>query len=232
MRSPAPLWEISGIKKNVAAKMLHQRAGLLLFVLLFSPTADAQTPASNVEILQTLFGQIAARVDSMVAATGERNLVLAPRAVEAQSPERMLYTSLTQTLAQGARKLFTASDSSDDPQGAKLVVQNKIVVWEIAYRKMRRPGWFRRAPIERTIKVAVDFDLRETHSRRIYFQGVLAVAHRDTLSNMSNQIENQTLPFTLGTWRNTEKRAAWLEPTLLTAATGAIVYAFYSLRSQ
>lgn len=212
--------------------MLHQRVELLLFVLLFSPTAGAQTPASNVEILQTLFGQIAARVDSMVTTAGEHKLVLAPRAVEVQSPERLFYTALTQTLAQDARELFTASDSSDELPGAMLLVQNKIVLLEIAYRKMRRPGWFRRAPIERTIKVAVDFDLRETHSRRISFQGVLAVAHCDTLSNISNQIENQALPFTLGTWRKTEKRAAWLEPTLLTAATGAIVYAFYSLRSQ
>ena len=208
------------------------RAGVLLLVLLFSPRAGAQTAASNVEILQTLFGQIAARVDSMVATTGASHLVLAPHAVEAQAPARMLYTSLTQTLAQGARKLFAASDSSDDLQGARLVVQDRIVILEIAYRKMQRPGWLRRAPIERAIKVAVDFDLRETDSRRIYFQGVLAVAHCDTLSNIGNQIENQALPFTLGTWRKTDKRAAWLEPTLLTAATGAIVYAFYSLRSQ
>lgn len=110
LRSPAFLRDVLRTKKIAAAKMLHQRAELLLFVLLFSPTAGAQTPASNVEILQTLFGQIAARVDSMVTTAGEHKLVLAPRAVEVQSPERLFYTALTQTLAQDARELFTDSD--------------------------------------------------------------------------------------------------------------------------
>jgi hypothetical protein len=205
---------------------------ILLQALAFAHEARAQTNASNLESLQMLLAKIAAAADSMIDKTGAMAVHLEPRAVAAQSPERLLYTSLVQAVAHDARRLFAPGDSSGEQKREGLFVKSKIVTCEIIYRKLRRPGWFRPRPIERTIKVAVDFDLHDAQTRRIYFQGVLAATQSDTLKGNVNQLEDPALPFTLGAWQKNENRAAWLEPALLTAATGAIVYAFYSLRSQ
>jgi len=214
-------------QRNVLAAFL-----ILALLLVYSPEAGAQTETSNWDALQALFAQIAVRLDSIIAATGAQNLVLEHRAVEVQSPERLLYTSLVQAFAHNSRNLFAPSDSSEEKKSEGFAVHCKIDALEISYRKLPKPGWFRRAPAQRTVKVAVDFDLRETQTRRIYFQGVLTAICSDTLKSNVSQLENSALPFTRGAWQKNENRAAWLEPALLTAATGAIVYAFYSLRSQ
>ncbi len=212
------------------------RAPLAIFLItllaLFLPEADAQTSASNLEVLQTLFEQIATRVDSLVASTHAEKVWLNPSAVEPPTPQRLLYTTLVQKLEREARSLFALTDTSTAENQDGIVIRNRITALEISYRQLRRPGWLRRAPSMRTISVAVDFDVRETQTQRIHFQGLLTAVRRDTLRGEVSQWETSSLPFTVGVRQKTEKQVSWLEPALLTAATGAIVYAFYSLRSQ
>lgn len=198
----------------------------------YLPETGAQTSASNLEVMQTLFARVATRVDSLVTATNAEKIWLNPSAVEPPSPQRLLYTSLAQRLKREARVLLALADSSAGEEKEGIVVKNSIATLAVSYRKLKRSSWFRRALTERTINVAVDFDLREARTQRIHFQGMLTAVQVDTLSGKVNQWENPRLPFTLGAWQQTEKSTSWLEPALLTAATGAIVYAFYSLRSQ
>ncbi len=215
--------------------MTTVRTFVLLFILLrvlaFAQPTCAQTSASNLETLQRLLVKISARADSIIDRAGAQMLTLEHRSLETQSPERMLYTSLVETFAQKSRRVYTHSDTNRQ-KIAGVAVQFKIVACEVHYRKLRRPGWFRRAPVQRTTKVAVDFDVRNVQSSQSHFQGVLEEGRADTLKVSTEKLEAPALPFTAGVWQSDENGRSWLEPALLTVATGAIVYAFYSLRSQ
>ncbi|NUO80337.1 hypothetical protein HUU05_09700 [candidate division KSB1 bacterium] len=208
---------------------------VLLFILIaalsFAHAACAQTSASNVETLQRLFVKIAVRTDSIIARAGAQMLTLEHRSLETQSPERMLYTSLVETFTQKSRRVYTQSDTNRQ-NIAGVAVQFKIVACEVHYRKLSKPGWFRRAPVQRKTKIAVDLDLRDVQSSQSHFQGVLEAGRVDTLNVSTEQLEVPALSFTAGVWQANENGRSWLEPALLTVATGAIVYAFYSLRSQ
>ncbi len=172
------------------------------------------------------------RADSILTQTEVQAVALHHQALTAFLPERWLYTNLVEACAQKSRVMFALADSSAEPTRDRVTVQYKITALELHYRKLRKPGWFRPGPVQRTARIVVDFDLRATQTQRIYFQGALEETSRDTLQNGVEQLENSAMPFTIGVWQQNDNRRAWLEPVLLTAATGAIVYAFYSLRSQ
>lgn len=203
----------------------------ILFLLLLNGVQAVGAQTSSLETLQTLFNRLATRADSIIGATRVNALVLQHQSLEAQSPQRLLYASLVQTCSRNGRELFAEQDSSTERNNA-LAVRYQISALEVRYRKLSKPSWFRRARVERTVRVVTDFDLRETPASRIFFQGPLEEACVDTLRGNVERLENAELPFTRGTWQSSESRRSWLEPALLTAATGAMVYAFYSLRSQ
>lgn len=203
----------------------------IIFLLLLGGMQAAGAQTSNEETLQTLFNRLAVRADSIIGASRVNALVLKHQSLETPAPQRRLYASLVQICSRNGRVLFAEQDSSTEGNNA-LAVQYQISALEIRYRKLAKPSWFRGARIERTVRVVTDFDLRESFSRRIFFQGELKEAFVDTLKGKVEKLENAELPFTLGAWQTKESRRSWLEPALLTAATGAMVYAFYSLRSQ
>lgn len=205
---------------------------IMVVPLVFGATAAAQTPASNFEVLQKLCDQIALRADSIVGQSEVQALTLAYQAGNTQTPERLLSASMVAAFSQKSRLVFAHSDTAMFQNGASVVVGFRIIGCEVRYRKLPRPGWFRRAPIQREARVTADFDVYDIRSKRIYFQGWLAASRGDTLKTKVDKLETPTLPFTVGVWQTTENRRSWLEPVLLTAATGAIIYAFYSLRSQ
>jgi len=212
---------------------VHKTVLILVLIRLFAcaQEARAQTNASNLETLQRLFAIIALRADSIIDKTGATVVYLEHRSLEAQSPERMLYTSLVEAFARKSRLVYARSDTGLK-KNEGIAAQFKIIAFELRYRKLPKPGWFRRSPLRREARVAVDFDVRDMQSSRSHFQGALEEKHDDTLKVSVEKLETPSLPFTAGVWQANENRRSWLEPALLTAATGAIIYAFYSLRSQ
>lgn len=202
----------------------------IVFLLLCGPAAAQPT---NFEVLRALCRQIALRADSVLNRKAEFDVILAHHAaVEEQTLDRMLSASLFETFSQSARQVFTGTDSSTVRARARVTVKFKIMASELNYKKLAKAGWLRKAPTRRTARVIADFDVYEAQAGRIYFQGPLAASSSDTLQVEANKLETPSLPYTAGVWQTVENRRSWLEPVLLTAATGAIIYAFYSLRSQ
>lgn len=212
-------------------KRARALCGLVIMGLTFGERAAAQP--SNYEVLQGLCRSIALQADSILGRSSIQSVVLARRAdAETQTPERLLSSSLFEIFTQSSRLVFVLDDTSADQDRVSLALKFKITAWEVNYRKLAKSGWFRKAPVQRAVRVIADFDIYDTQTGRIYFQGPLAESRTDTLKMDINKLESSSLSYTAGVWQSAENRRSWLEPVLLTAATGAIVYAFYSLRSQ
>ncbi len=196
--------------------------------LIIAP-AGAQDLENNRQFTEKLFHQIAQRAVRPLDSLPHAPVAIAHRSVAQETIDRLLYRKLIEVLQnEKARKVFA---SAETPASA-VRLDYKIAAFELTYRKLPA-GWFRSAKIRREASARVDFDFQLPGSGAVFFQGVIAGTQADTLrAAQVARSETPELPFTVGKWEEQSGRRKVWEPMLLAAATGAIVYAFYSLRSH
>ncbi len=194
--------------------------------------AMAQTApdvASNQQRVEEVFHQIARRAVVWLDKSEDFSVLVAHRSLEQQGAERLLYQELIEVLQrENARTVLTHADTL-----AQVTLMNfKIVELGLTYRKLPA-GWFRSGKIRREAKAVVDFDIRHARTGAVYFQGTVSEARADTLlSSQLKELETPGFEFTAATWEEENRGHKLWEPVLLAAATGAVIYAFYSLRSH
>jgi hypothetical protein len=208
-------------------------SGARVFALILGASlAMAQTApdvANNQQRMEEVFHHIARRAATWLDKTEDSPVVVAHRSLEQRGAERLLYQALIEVLQEEpARTVFAHADTL-----AQVTLMNfKIVEVGLTYRKLPA-GWFRSGKIRREAKAVVDFDIRHARTGAVYFQGHVSEARADTLSSSQLQkLETPEFEFTTGTWEEENHGHKFWEPVLLAAATGAVIYAFYSLRSH
>lgn len=193
--------------------------------------ANAQTPASNLQLLQEAFRTCAAQAVAAFPAADSMAAVARSHAGE-NSPERLLHNAAVEILQ--SKKGLSVFDETNVLKG--VAVRYKLLQCDLTYAKLPGGwlGWLRRARAERAVHVSVDFDIHQQETGRIYWQGIVTETSKDTIqASEIASLENPAMPFTAGRWlQRDDGQRRWVEPVILAAATGAVIYAFYTLRSQ
>lgn len=167
-----------------------------------------------------------------LAAAADSLILIARVPAGEESPGRLLYNALTEKLRRQNRQgVFDREAVSREG----IVVNYAVLQSQLTYRHLPGGwlGWLHAARVQRTAEVAADFDLHHAATGEIYFQGLVQIVHRDTIqAGQIAELQNPAVPMTIGHWVAPVRSHRWLEAAVLAAATGAIVYAFYALRSH
>jgi len=139
-----------------------------------------------------------------------------------------------------SRLVTILNDTHDAPIFAEPIDTLKMtaLTWqlsrcEIVYRPLSRRRFWQRARWQRTANVMIEISARETSTRQVQFQKIFTESAADTVAEkFLSRLEDQNLSFTVGRRERDDKESRWLEPVLITSATGIVVYLFYSLRSR
>jgi hypothetical protein len=206
-------------KKNFAA-----------LLLMFMPVVvAAQTPANNLQFTLQLFDRIALRAANEISGDGGTAIWVKPPA-SAKPEERFLFSRLV-TILNDSLHLPVFTDPADTLRTQALTY--RLPRCEIIYQALPRRRFWQRARWRRLAKVMIEIGSRETATGQVYFQKIFEESRTDTLAEKTLPgLEDQNFPFTIGRKENRESGSRWLEPVLITSATGVVVYLFYSLRSR
>jgi hypothetical protein len=198
-------------------------------VLWFSPVYG-QGYESNHQFVEGTLRQAARRAVSSLDSLSNIPVMVAHRPFEQESIERLLYQKVIELLL--AEQLPVVSSANADSSANAVRFNFKIIAFDLKYLKLPA-GWFRSGRIRRAAQAVIDFDIQNAATGTIYFQDLVAEARTDTLpAQLKGQIETPELPYTIGSWEESSGGKSIWEPLLLAAATGAVIYAFYSLRSH
>ncbi len=220
---------LSSLGQNIEK---HRSAYAFLLILSMSLSisqALAQGAESNYQFAARIFQQITRRAVAQLDGVSDMPVLVVHRSLEQETSERLLYQKLIEVLQSGKpRTIFTNADST----ALAARIDFKLVQFELTYRQLPA-GWFRTGKVRRTARAAADFDMQQARSGAVYFQGLIAETLADTLEAAQvPRLETPGLAFTVGIWEEQSTGRKLWEPLLLTAATGAVIYALYSLRSK
>lgn len=210
----------------------HVKNLALVSFFIILAEANAQTPASNLRLLQEIFRGCAAQAVDALKAEADSVIAIARLSAGENSPNRLLHHAVVEVIQ--SKKGFSVFDETNVLNGA--AVRYKLLQCDLTYTKLPGGllGWLKRARAERAVSVSVDFDIHQQESGKIYWQGIVAKTSKDTIDvNEIASLEHSAMPFTAGRWlHRDDARRRWIEPLILAAATGAVIYTFYTLRSQ
>jgi hypothetical protein len=202
---------------------------VILLLALASFAALAQTPENNLQAVLQLFDRVAYRVAESMSHDGAAAIwVKAPANLKPE--ERFFFSRLTTVLSDSLQwRVF--ADPVDSLQTTALIYQ--LHRCEIIYRPLPRRRFWRKSRWQRSANIIVELGAQNASTRQIVFQKIFEESAADTLAeNSLRSLEDQNLAFTIGRRESREQGSRWLEAALITSATGAVIYLFYSLRSR
>lgn len=191
--------------------------------------ASAQPPESNLQMLLPLFDRVAGHLGKELLRPEQAGVVL-PQAANAK-PEERFFTSRLVTVLKDSLRFAVFAEPAATLQMAALTTQ--LARCEIVYRKLPRRRFWQKARWQRTAHAVIAAEAQNPATRQIEFQKIFAESRADTVAEkFLSSLEDASLPFTRGRREESESGTRWLEPLLITSATGAVVYLFYALRSR
>jgi hypothetical protein len=202
------------------------RRNLTILLLVLAPlTGSAQTPPDNLRVFLQLFDRVAHRVAGEIARDGGAGIWVQPPANE--RPEERFFFSRLVTILRDTLSAPIFTEPADSLQS--LALRYRLSRCELIYR----PVSGRHRPWQRTVRVLIELGGREAKTRQVRFQEIWAESAVDTVAEKSlASLEEPGLPFTVGKWERPGRKFRWLEPALITSATGVVVYLFFALRSR
>ncbi|MDZ7360713.1 MAG: hypothetical protein ONB46_08300 [candidate division KSB1 bacterium] len=201
----------------------------MLMLVLAPGVMFAQIPRTNLEMILQLFDRAATHAAAEISRNGE-SAVWIKSPADAKPEERFLASRLVTVFTDSLRwPVFT---EPVDTLNAKILTY-RLAHCEIAYRPLPRRRFWQKARWQRTANVLVELGAQNASTRQIGFQKIFSESASDTLATKTLlHLEDQNLLFTIGRRENREESSGWLEPILITSATGVVIYLFYSLRSR
>jgi len=204
------------------------RRGLLIIALLPLATA-AQTPVNNLQTILRLFDRVAMRVGDDISRQ-DHPAVWVQTALNAKPEERFFAARLV-TVLKDSLRLAIFAEPVDSLRTTALTYQ--LARCEIVYRKLPNRRFRRSARWQRTANIFVEVVAQNAATRQINVQKFFKESATDTLAGkVLPRLEEASLPFTIGRKEEAAEGFRWLEPVLITSATGVVVYLFYALRSR
>ncbi len=207
-------------------KLWFSKRNIAVLVFTLAPLlGNAQTPPDNLRVLLQLFDRVAHRVAEEIARDGGAAIWVQPPANE--RPEERFFFSRLVTILGDTLPAPIFTEPADSLQG--LALHYRLSRCELVYR----PVSGRRKPWQRTASVLIEIGGRAAKTRQVRFQKIWMESAVDTVAEKSvASLEEASLPFTVGKWESPAHKFRWLEPALITSATGVVVYLFFALRSR
>lgn len=207
-------------------KLWFSKRNLAVFLFTFVPLlGNAQTPPDNLRVFLQLFDRVAHRVAGQIASDGGAGIWVQPPANE--RPEERFFFSRLVTILRDTLSAPIFTEPADSLQS--LALHYRLSRCELVYH----PVFGHRSPWQRTASVLIEIGGREAKTRQVRFQEIWAESAVDTVAEKSvASLEKASLPFTVGKWERPGRKFRWLEPVLVTSATGVIAYLFFALRSR
>lgn len=203
--------------------LLWLSAGLVLMPKTV-PAQPRERP-DNFTVFQNLFDGLAARLVQQLPGDPPMPCVL-PYTAEATSAAGLLRARTARHLLERGGAVF-AADSSAATQSYLRIGQH-LLRCQLQYERVRDSRRWRRLAV-----VEVEVEVVEQPSGQILLQDFYRGEFADTLrASEIRPLETAGFPFTIGRW---PPRSVWtqmVEPLLLTATAGAVMYALYALRTQ
>jgi hypothetical protein len=202
------------------------RRNLAILLLTLAPlVGNAQTPADNLRVFLQLFDRVAYQVAEQFARDGGAGIWVQPPANE--RPEERFFFSRLVTILGDTLPAPIFAEPQDSLQS--LALRYRLSRCEIVYHPVSGRGsrW------QRTASVLIEIGGSAAKTRQVRFQKIWAESAVDTVAEKSlANLEEASLPFTVGKWERPARQLRWLEPALITSATGVVVYLFFALRSR
>lgn len=203
---------------------------LAVLLLALAPLAvAAQPPADNLQRLSQLFDRVAWRVAD--AAAPDSAAVIWIKSPAIPKPEERFFYSRLLTILTDSLRFAVFAEPVDSLKTLALTYQ--LSRCEIVYQPLPRRRFWRPVRWRRTANVVAEVGALDPRTQQVRFQKIFVETAADTLSEKSlSGGENQNFVFTLGRREDRQESSRWLEPVLITSATGVVVYLFYALRSR
>ncbi len=214
------------IRLALYLKLWFSKRNIAVSFLALAPlVSNTQTPPDNLRVFLQLFDRVAYRVAEEIARDGGAAIWVQPPANE--RPEERFFFSRLVTILSDTLSAPIFTEPVDSLQS--LALRYRLSRCEVVYR----PVSGRRSPWQRTASVLIELGGREAKTRQVHFQKIWAESAVDTVAEKSlASLEETSLPFTVGKWERPARKFRWLEPALITSATGVVVYLFFALRSR
>jgi hypothetical protein len=201
----------------------------LLSIAALPGAVVAQTPVNNLQTILQLFDRVAMRVGEEISRQ-DYSAVRVQSALNAKPEERFFAARLTAVFKDSLRLTVLAAPVDSF---RTTVLTYQLSRCEIVYRKLPHRRFRRSVRRLRTANIFVEVVAQNAATRRIEFQKFFTESVTDTLTEkILPLLEEASLPFTIGRNEEPPKGLRWLEPVLITSATGAVIYLFYALRSR
>jgi hypothetical protein len=122
----------------------------------------------------------------------------------------------------------------DETDSTKYTVYEcKVLTLGIEYMNKMPGGNLSPGNIRRKGSVGLSLRIFNHPSGEILWSGIVKGSRSDWIPGKKiREVENRSLPFTMGVFLNGEGKSGLLEPIVITAVTGIIIFLFYSLRSR
>ncbi|MDZ7345097.1 MAG: hypothetical protein ONA90_11360 [candidate division KSB1 bacterium] len=201
-----------------------------LLTILSGPLA-AQPPADNLHQLLHLFDRVAYRLAEQLPDDRIAAIFVKPPPADGRLEERFFFNRLVSVLSDSFSLPIVAEPVDS---ATTLAIAFNIQLCEILYRPAPKRGFLRRPLWQRHARVFVELSAYDLTTRKVRVQKILEESSMDIVSQKSLPVlEDSNLPFTVGRWKQENGASLhWMEAALITAASGVIVYLFYSLRSR
>jgi len=207
----------------------HKKNFALLLLVLAPGVMLAQTPRTNLEMILQLFDRAATHAAAEVSRNGESAVWI--KSPANQKPEERFWVSRLVTVFNDSLRWPVFSEPVDSLN--TMVLTYRLTRCEIIYQPLPRRRFWQKARWQRTANVIVELGAQNVSTRQIGFQRIFSESAADTLAKkILPHLEDQNFPFTIGRREKREESSGWLEPILITSATGVVIYLFYSLRSR
>jgi hypothetical protein len=222
------LWRhvVANVRLFLYFKLWFSKRNLAVLLFTLAPLpGNTQTPPDNLRMFLQLFDRVAHRVAEQIAGDGGAAIWVQPPASE-QPEERFFFNRLVTILGDTLSvPIFT--EPVDSLQS--LALRYRLFRCEMVYRPVSGRG----SRSQRTASVLIELGGREAKTRQVRFQRIWTESAVDTVAEKSMaSLEEASLPFTVGRWEGSVRKVRWLEPALITSATGVVVYLFFALRSR
>lgn len=201
----------------------------LLVILNISHADQEKNPESNLKFLEILLNTTLADLKNNEVLNENDSVFF--KVVSADSSFSSIQESFIDNTALNKFNLNVYSSSEKFSMGKLVII--RWIEWSINYKKINRRFW-QRQKFQRNLKADFFVEVLNRKDNKLLF---CKNVKRDTKSIINRKeilkIQNPEYAFTRGQFVETKGvLKKWLEPIFLFAISGAVIYLFYSLRTQ
>lgn len=203
-------------------KTIHAQ---VLFWLIFPAILNSQTsqPVSNIEIFQKLAHEIVQQVCKEVGVDSNESVLFHSRSAN-PAGDWLLENAFIRYFLKHKIKVQLASNGENSNYFLfELFVTDISVKYEAIAKKKLKRDFSLSADIRVAKNKTETVELIKSYSKT--FQDTVSV---DGIKN----IESKQYPFTHAEFHRKKNWKYWINPVLVLASTGAVIYSFFALRSK